>query len=1415
MNGAPIPNGVVSTPPQQTPLQQQQSPPQQPPPQQGPSDGPSQGQSQPSGSSSSSSQRPVYPWSARRLHLQPPVLLPKAGAPPPTTPSPSPFPRYGHALPAHATPAGELFLFGGLVHETARNDLYVFSTRDLSATMLQTKGEMPSTRVGHASALVSSVLVVWGGDTKTDGRAKPGDKQDESLYLLNLVSREWTRVNVTGPGPVGRYGHAVCMIGSKFFVFGGQVDGEFLQDLWAFDLNSLKSKASWELFEPAPDSARPSRRTGHVCIAHGDRIIIFGGTDGQYHYNDTWVFDIPTRRWTELQCIGYIPSPREGHAAAIVDDVVYVFGGRGVDGKDLGDLTAFKISTQRWFMFQNMGPSPSARSGHAMASSGTRVFVLGGESYAAPKPEEATLIHVLDTKHIKYPDQNKPGDKSRPTRKSSVGTDLNGQSSQQPGIAGRPLSPPMQQGPDAEDLRRAMSPPNARVKPGPNGVAPQPFPTNGKGKAPMRPARDDDDGFGNDEGEVSTAESAVRERALSPDQQTRSKSPTAARAASPAGQPTNLTSVAMSLNGVRSASPVVERERAKSPEAMLNPYSASATTNGFAVGHGQGGGKGSTGNITADLIRDLKVKEAEVEALRKQQGWMKAALAKASRSGFIYADTEFGENGHDIDEQMKDLGEPKVSEVVVNLKQLRAKIQATVVEQARSASDRINEAERQRSSAVQEAAYYRAKLAALEASSDSDVSRLERERLAELERQLSTALAERGVHERRLSELSETLTLKETLLEQAEARAVDATKRTEALEESHMRMLRDHTEVQEQHTNLDAALREQADRLLGQTSALEQKEAENASLQAQVSELSLSRDQHVRALEQARNALQTATARATEVDDQNQRSRDQILQLETDIAELRGELEARTTEVESTRARLTDVENSWAKSREEADAFRALTTTGLGELLDSHRDLKVDEDRLTRGHTEKIQAMEAEIASLRAMLKDATQRLDDAHNELSQERRKAREGESEMMTLRSQISGLRTQLSNALGDSGRLRKDLAARDSELRQKTKEVSDAEVRLGMLRNYLAENDIVLDNDGLPTKPEDEDSRIAELESRLVEFTRIQEKTARELEAVSRQKQDAEAQVTVVSAQLDRLRSTQSPAVSRSADDSFSSDTRIAEIERKAEETERNYKGRMQQLEDDYRLAVHCVKETERLNRRMKEEILKLKTLNASLQAENESLRGTDPASRARSVNGRGTPLSDDGRASESLRSQLVDAQRQGQRLLNENKDFRLRIDSLEKDLGHMRDDLVAAQREANERLSRVEELEQDVERLQSSLVVARGGHDETLLEQLSADNNTLKRENEQLQHKIGLLLDDQPTFGHDRPISGISISDRPLSNSSSDGIGMVYDQLTGDLDDWQRQLSSSLSGRRPLSEFESHAFTSGHERAKSRS
>src|SRR6266478_2103622 len=52
------------------------------------------------------------------------------------------------------------------------------------------------------------------------------------------VSREWSRVVVNGPGPSSRHYHTLTLIGFKLFVFGGQIGGMSLNDMWAFDLNS-------------------------------------------------------------------------------------------------------------------------------------------------------------------------------------------------------------------------------------------------------------------------------------------------------------------------------------------------------------------------------------------------------------------------------------------------------------------------------------------------------------------------------------------------------------------------------------------------------------------------------------------------------------------------------------------------------------------------------------------------------------------------------------------------------------------------------------------------------------------------------------------------------------------------------------------------------------------------------------------------------------------------------------------------------------------------------------------------------------------------------------------------------------------------------------------------------------------------
>lgn len=489
-----------------------------------------------------------------------------------------------------------------------------------------------------------------------------------------------------------------------------------------------------------------------------------------------------------------------------------------------------------------------------------------------------------------------------------------------------------------------------------------------------------------------------------------------------------------------------------------------------------------------------------------------------------------------------------------------------IVQQAKQSSERVSEAERAKSSAMQEAAYYRAKLAALEINNEPEIQRLERVRVQELENHMSALMNERWAQDRKLNELNDSVAMHTMLYEQAEARCQEALKRGEKLDEAHTRAAQMYNDLLDKHESLEVKYRDHQDKLVSQSSLLEQREADEVGLRGQVDELLQSKEQHIRALDQAKIALQAASARATEVDMHHERAQEKIKTLEADLADLRGELETRTAEAENARENLTDAENSWAKSREEADAFRALTTTSLGELLDTHRDLKADEDRVLRGHMEKIQAVEAEAQQLRMMLREAAQRADESAAKLLDERKKTQEAQSEHSTLQSQMVVLRGQLSNALGDGARLKKDLSGLEGKMRERAKEASDATAKLSMLRNYLAENGVTVDEDDLrPSSrangrvtPE----TISELESKLSERTRLHENAERELAQVIRQKRDMETQ-------LHSLRSASSP------ESNGDSDLRVQEVEEKLERVQEAHALKIKQLEDDYNMAVHYVK------------------------------------------------------------------------------------------------------------------------------------------------------------------------------------------------------------------------------------------------
>ena len=293
------------------------------------------------------------------------------------------------------------------------------------------------------------------------------------------------------------------------------------------------------------------------------------------------------------------------------------------------------------------------------------------------------------------------------------------------------------------------------------------------------------------------------------------------------------------------------------------------------------------------------------------------------------------------------------------------------------------------------------KIVAPDASSGKEIARLEHGRLIELERQLSETLVAKTERDRRIAQLTDELAMKNALLEQAQANEAKleeragielrelqakldesllsrelALQQAEANGEEKKRTGLELRELQakldelllsrdqaleqaeangEEKTRIGLELRElQAkldDSLQFRDQALEPADANAAEekkraglgireLQTKLDESLLSRDH---ALEQAQSALQKASC-ATDANEQSQQ----------ELTEMRAELEASKSESAAFRLRLADMENGCGESKAEAEIFRAQTATGLANT---------DEDRVVHRLMERIQAMEAKMAS--------------------------------------------------------------------------------------------------------------------------------------------------------------------------------------------------------------------------------------------------------------------------------------------------------------------------------------------------------------------------------------------------------------------------------------------------------------------
>ncbi|KAJ1335669.1 leucine-zipper-like transcriptional regulator 1 [Microdochium nivale] len=1111
----------------------------------------------------------LYPWSQRRLTF--------------TSSVPSPFPRYGAAVNSVSSKEGDIYIMGGLVNSsTVKGDLWMIEAGgSMSCFPLATTAEGPGPRVGHASLLVGNAYIVYGGDTKIEET----DILDETLYLLNTSTRQWSRALPAGPRPSGRYGHSLNIVGSKIYIFGGQVEGYFMNDLCSFDLNELQMPNNrWKVLLESSEVSNPVQtvlppaRTNHSMITYDDKLYLFGGTNGFQWFNDVWCYDSVANLWSQLDCIGYIPVPREGHAAALVDDVMYVFGGRTEDGTDLGDLAAFRISSRRWYTFQNMGPSPSPRSGHSMTAVAKSIVVVGGEpSSATNQVNDLSITYLLDTTKIRYPNDaqiqsnTKPQQGRRPSGELAArGPSRDGSNGPDPKrIPGDPSSPitalnrpnvgDIHGPPISNGISKLPRTAGTSAPPGPppQGQAPRPMVNTDMTARPRNASIDrierERGGMGSPAAAASSHNSPIM----------RTESPNATGRGTPNQQQLRTAPVIKSesaiIEDVAKPKPARPARNQGSVDSSTEPGLKNIITRPASPPPPTRQASNPISRRGSNRNSQTVVLLKELDSSRNRIAWYASELELARKSGYIPNATLSPVLESRGSETFDDEDKPLV-EALLAMRQELANVQASVDKQAVLAAKKIADAEKQRDAAIREAAYAKAKMAAHGSSATGDQARSgadstdHHERSGELSQKLASSINRQKDLQTQLERRVAELDAEKRARQLADDTSSATQKRLADLEQYKQQTS---LQVESLRADLHAAQREAREHSLAgaeAVAALQLLHIEKDDIQSRLDAASGESKEPSDTLNSLREAVAASAEMRSHLERKLDEERAQREKVEAKLTKIKAEHETRTAELVAVSQRLRDAEEIAERHAAEAKTHRQVVASGLEKLTrDGSKASKADAERLV--------ILQGQVAAAKNLAKKYQQEADDASDKL----RRAEERIAGLEAYQEQSSRegvtIRRQLQSALRDTQSLQAMTSDLKHQLSSQQLEANAISVQHNTLKDILAERGmsptVAARTRGMgPGKDSPDPARTGELERQLAQAVAAHDET----------KQLFAGQ---------------------------------------AQEMESAYRERVAQLENDYQSAVHYVKGTEKMLKRMKEELAKYKSDNARLKSENIEL------------------------------------------------------------------------------------------------------------------------------------------------------------------------------------------------------------------
>ena len=194
--------------------------------------------------------------------------------------------------------------------------------------------------------------------------------------MYNLYTEEWNKhvISDTNAAPEPFEAAVVAVIDKTIYTFGGMhTNGAHTQnELWT--LSKAKRECfAWSFHESPYKEESPSPRRGHTGWEYAGKLWTFGGwgssPEGYLNehgsFSGPWnnqllCYDPTTQKWTNLRCLGTVPSPRSYHASAMIKENVWLFGGNDLMQR-MDDLFELKMQSLTWIKIQTGQPHPHAR----------------------------------------------------------------------------------------------------------------------------------------------------------------------------------------------------------------------------------------------------------------------------------------------------------------------------------------------------------------------------------------------------------------------------------------------------------------------------------------------------------------------------------------------------------------------------------------------------------------------------------------------------------------------------------------------------------------------------------------------------------------------------------------------------------------------------------------------------------------------------------------------------------------------------------------------------------------------------------------------------------------------------------------------------------------------------------------------